>query len=67
VPVLMRASFIIALDVFNNFMMNCHFPLLIWAVLAIIWSWSLPNRAIFCILPLPCHNTTDWLKHRAAG
>ena len=22
----------------------------------------LPNRAIFCIPPLPCHNTTDCLK-----
>ena len=22
----------------------------------------LPNRATFCILPLPCYNTTDWLK-----
>ena len=22
-----------------------------------------PNRAIFCIPPLRCHNTTDWLKH----
>ena len=59
--VLMRASFIIALDGFCNctwrtfkvlemfqidwpsclkVMMDCHFSLLIWAVLAIIWSWS---------------------------
>jgi hypothetical protein len=22
----------------------------------------LPNRALFCVPPLPCHNTTDWLK-----
>ena len=29
---------------------------------SIIRTWSLPNRAIFCIPPLPCHNTTDWLK-----
>ena len=44
-------------------MMYCHFSLLIWAVLAIICTWSLPNRAIFCIPPLTCHNTTDWLTH----
>ena len=22
------------------------------------------NKAIFCIPLLPCHNTTDWLKHK---
>jgi hypothetical protein len=63
VAVLMRASFIKALDCFcdctwRNFqtfklemfridwpscltvMMDCHFSLLIWAVLVIIWTWS---------------------------
>jgi hypothetical protein len=35
-------------------MMDCCFSLLIWVVL--------PNRAIFCVPPLPCHNKNDWLK-----
>ena len=39
-------------------MMDCRFSLLIGAVLAIIRT----NTAIFCIPPLPCHNTTDLLK-----
>ena len=39
---------------------NCHFSLLIRAVLAIIWTWYFTT--ICCIPPLPCHNTTDWLK-----
>ena len=39
-------------------LMDCRFSLLIWAVLAITWNW-----AIFCIPTLPCHNTSDWLKH----
>ena len=38
--------------------MDCRFSLLIWAFLTIIWTWSFTNS----ILPLPCHNTTDWLK-----
>ena len=40
-------------------MMDCHLFLLIWAVLGL---GLFPNRAIFCIPPLPCHNTKDWLK-----
>jgi hypothetical protein len=69
VAVLIRASFITALDVFFataleeidwpsclKVMMGCRFSLLIWAVLAIMW-------VIFCISPLPCHNTAYWLKN----
>ena len=73
VAVLMRARVIITLDVFCDstvfqidwpsclkVLMDCRFSLLIWAVL--VQHGLLPNRAIFCIPPLPCHNTTDWLN-----
>jgi hypothetical protein len=33
--------------------------LLTWSVLAIIWIGVLPNRDIFCLPPLPRHNTTE--------
>ena len=49
-----------------NVMMHCRISLLIWAVLAIIWTWSF-TKYIFFIPPLPCHNTTDWLKRIKKG
>jgi hypothetical protein len=74
VAVLVRASFITVLDGFCNctifqigrhsclkVMMDCYFSLLIWAVHAVIWTFT--NRAIFWMPPLPCHSTSDWLKH----